>query len=60
MVQRLGLCTSTAGGDGSVSCLGNYDPTWQQKKKSNKKTSRMSVGIQYVEPKTELFTGKRW
>ena len=60
MVQRLGLCTSTAGGDGSDSWLGNYDPTWQKKKKSNKKTSRMSVGIQYVEPKTELFTGKRW
>ena len=44
---------------GLIPGQGTMIPHRKKKKKSNKKTSRMSVGIQYVEPKTELFTGER-
>ena len=58
MVQRLGLYFHCTGGMGLIPGQGTMIPH-RKKKKGNKKTSRMSVGIQYVEPKTELFTGER-
>lgn len=44
---------------GLIPGQGTMIPHRKKNKKAIKKPSRMSVGIQYVEPKTELFTGER-